>query len=103
MGCSKCSQKKELENSKNNEIIYNEPEHNKPNLLKRELSKNFILESINTQLTQENKYNKEIPLEEQKKLVEMTEKIKADKKKKEAITKMPKPFNRNAIKEKITC
>ena len=49
MGCSKCSQKKELENSKNNEIIYNEPEHNKPNLLKRELSKNFILESINTQ------------------------------------------------------
>ena len=81
MGCSKCSQKKELENSKNNEIIYNEPEHNKPNLLKRELSKNFILESINTQLTQENKYNKEIPLEEQKKLVEMTEKIKADKKK----------------------
>jgi hypothetical protein len=81
MGCTKCSQKKELENSRNNEIIYNEPEHNKPNLLKRELTKNFILESLNSQIMQENQHDKEIPLEEQKKLIEIIEKIKVDKKK----------------------
>ena len=41
MGCTKSSQKSELENNKENEIIYNEPNHNNPNLLKKQLTKIF--------------------------------------------------------------
>ena len=70
MGCTKSSQKSELENNKENEIIYNEPNHNNPNLLKKQLTKNFILESLNNQITTENQTNKnELPLEEEKKLL----------------------------------
>ena len=81
MGCTKCSQNKDEDNSKEQEIVYSEPDHHKPNSLKRELTKNFILESLNTQMVTEQTNKNEIPIEEEKKLVEMVESIKADKKK----------------------
>ena len=83
MGCSKCGQKKLLENSKEAEIVYNDLNHSKANSLKRELTKNFIVETLITQNISKNQSNKNIhlSLEHKEKLTEMIEKIKMDKKK----------------------
>ena len=93
MGCTKCSQKKVLENNKETEIVYNEPNHNKPILLNRQSTKNFILESLSTQMildTQQSKFN--LPIEEEKKLAELIEKIKMDSKKMKLLQKCQSHF-----------
>ena len=77
MGCTKCSQSKENENS--NEIIYKEPEQS----FKKTETNNFIIEELNNKENQEVPNTNEVPLveEEKQKLAEITEELKMDKNK----------------------
>ena len=83
MGCAKCTQKKETTEVKN-EVVYNETEQP----LNKIQTTNFILEELNSQVNQETQPNKnEIPMEEQQKLVQMTEDIRLDKNKMKLLRK----------------
>ena len=43
MGCTKSSQKQEIEDDKQAEIVYNESLHHNPNILTKESNKIFFL------------------------------------------------------------
>ena len=100
MGCTKCSQKK---SDKEEEIIYNESKHHKPYLLNRESTKNFILESLSTQLMKVNtiKNKNNLPLEEEKKLVEMVESIKIYKNKMRLLLLCQSHFRGMQLRKKL--
>ena len=103
MGCAKCNHKKDIENK--NEFIYNDSQ----NKIKKEVTKNFIIEELNNQGNQETEPNNnkiEIPVEEKQKLAEMKEDIKLDKNKMKLLRKCQArirgmQFRRNQRKEKF--
>ena len=101
MGCTRASQKKQIENNIQTEIIYNEPEHHKPNILKKELTKNINLESNNNQFITEqlNDNKNEISLKRKEILNELCEKIRADKKRIGSIMKLRKELRYEKYKK----
>lgn len=101
MGCTKCSIKSIFEFNKETEIIYSEPNHRNPNVLKK-VQTNFILETLNTQMNQETQQNKnELPVEEEQKLVEMTKEIKMDKRKMRLLRKCQSHILGMQLRKKI--
>ena len=91
MGCTKSSQKQEIEDDKQAEIVYNESLHHNPNILTKESNKIFFFESINlqnmTEASKNNNCRNEISLEQKKRLNELSEKIRKDRKRLKSLTK----------------
>ena len=99
MGCRNCTQRKELDNSKQNEIIYSQAMNKdilstSPNILKT----NFIFEQKNSQIDNEEEKSSE---EDKEKIVEMIESIRADRKKMKILRKFQSRILGIQLRKKI--